>query len=303
MIKRILVIAFACILLAGCVTNESGGKGTIHLTSSPAGAEVYLDNQYRGTTPSLIPGVEPGTHSLEFRMKGYRNWKSDIVVPAGDSQFTGTLPILPVSSQGSADTGPEETAAAPAHVTVTTARDQMVIGDSMTFSGTAAGTSGVLLKIFGPGAYTRGVTLDTVKPDAVNSWSYTWNPGTKLMAGSYIVIAYDTAQTVSSRATFRAIGNGVVSVHPSSYAVVRGESVVLSGQCTTGAPSVRVVLSGPERFSGGLDLGTFPVTAENTWTLKYTTDISMPVGVYSVYVSDIPQTTTGSTQFTVGYAS
>jgi len=303
MIKRILAIAFVCILLTGCITNEPAGKGTLHLTSSPTGAEVYLDNQYRGTTPGTVSDVEPGNHSLEFRMKGYRSWKSDIVVSTGDSQISATLPVMPASSEGPTVTGPEETAAVPAHVTVTTARDQMVIGDSMMFSGTAAGTSGVLLKIFGPGAYTNGVTLDTVKPDAINAWSYTWNPGTKLMAGSYIIIAYDAAQTVSSRATFKAIGNGVVSVHPSSYAVVRGESVVLSGQCTTGAQSVRVVLSGPERYSGGVDLGSFPVTAENTWTLKYTTDLSMPAGVYSVYVSDVPQTTTGSTQFTIGYAS
>jgi len=302
MIKRILAIAFVCILLAGCVTNEPAGTGTLHLTSSPAGAEIYLDSQYRGTTPSIVSGVTPGNHSLEFRLKGYRSWKSAIVVPAGDSQFSGTLPVMPASSQEPADTGLEETAV-PAHVTVTTSRDQMVIGDSMTFSGTAAGTGGVLLKIFGPGAYTYGVTLDTVKPDSVNAWSYTWNPGTKLMAGSYIIIAYDAAQTVSGRATFRAIGNGVVSVHPSSYAVIRGGTVIFSGQCTTGAPSVRVVLSGPDRYSGGLDLGSFPVNADNTWSLRYTTDISMPVGVYSVYVSDIPQTTTGSAQFTIGFAS
>jgi hypothetical protein len=29
----------------------------------------------------------------------------------------------------------------------------------------------------------------------------------------------------------------------------------------------------------------------------------MPTGVYSVYVNDIPQSTTGSTQFTLGFAS
>ena len=31
--------------------------------------------------------------------------------------------------------------------------------------------------------------------------------------------------------------------------------------------------------------------------------LNPPAGIYSVYVSDVPQTTTGSTQFTVGYAS
>ena len=108
---------------------------------------------------------------------------------------------------------------------------------------------------------------------------------------------------MSRRASFTVIGDGVVSVSPNSYAIVTGETVVLSGRCTTGAPTVRVVLSGPGRFAGGVDLGNVAVAADQTWSLRYTTDISMPTGVYSVYVSDVPQSTTGSSQFTIGFAS
>jgi PEGA domain len=302
MIRKILILIFVSILLAGCITSQPAEKGTLQLTSSPTGAEIYLDNQYRGSTPSIISDVVPGNHTLEFRMKGYRSWKSAVMVVPGTTQYFGALSAQPGSELGT-DNGPAETTAAPAHVSVDVDRDQMTIGDSVTFSGTATGTGNVILMLFGPGYYKNGIVLDKVRPDAANTWSYTWNPGSKVQSGTFTIIVYDAEKTVSDRVSFRVIGNGVVSVYPSSYAVGKGEPVVLSGQCTTGASYVRVVLSGPERYSGGVDLGNFPVTAENTWSFRYTTDLSMPAGIYSVYVSDVPQTTTGSTQFTLGYAS
>jgi hypothetical protein len=179
----------------------------------------------------------------------------------------------------------------------------MIVGDTNTFSGIATGTGTVILTLFGPGYYTNGIVLDQVKPDAIDAWSYTWNPGTKIQSGTYTIVVNDAGNTVSERTIFRVIGDGIVSVSMSSYAVGSGDPVILSGRCTTGAPNVRVVLFGPERFASGIELGDFPVMADQTWSFRYTTDSTMPAGVYSVYVSDVPQTATDSTQFTIGYAS
>jgi uncharacterized protein YceK len=302
MIRKLLILIFVSILLAGCITSQSAEKGTLQLTSSPAGAEIYLDNQYKGSTPSTLSDVEPGSHTLEFRLKGYKSWKSVVTVPSGTSNYFAALTAQPGSEQGT-DITPAATAAAPAAVTVKVSRDRMIVGDSNMFFGTATDTSGVTLTLFGPGYYANGIVLNQVKPDAIGSWSYTWNPGTKVQSGTYTIVVNDAGKTVSDRTTFTAVGDGVVSVSPSSYAVVKGEPVVLSGMCSTGASNVRVVLLGPDRFASGVDLGNFPVTADQTWSLRYATDLSMPAGVYSVYVSDVPQTTTGSTQFTIGYAS
>ena len=302
MIRKILILIFVSILLAGCITSQSAEKGTLHLTSSPSGAEIYLDNQYKGSTPSTLSDIEPGNHTLEFRSNGYKNWKSVVTVLSGTANYFAALTAQPSSEQGT-DINPAETAAVPAAVTVKVSKERMIVGDSNIFSGTATGTGSVTLTLFGPGYYANGIVLNQVKPDAIDSWSYTWNPGTKIQGGTYTITVNDAGRSVSDRATFTAVGDGIVSVSPSSYAVVRGEPVVLSGRCNTGASSVRVVLFGPERFSTGADLGSFPVTADQTWSLRYMTDLTMPAGVYSVYVSDVPQTTTGSTQFTIGYAS
>jgi hypothetical protein len=302
MIREILFLIFVSILLAGCMTSQPAEQGTLQLTSSPAGAEIYLDNQYSGTTPSTIAGVIPGSHSLEVRSAGYKSWKAVVTVPAGTSNYFASLTALPDSEP---DTGiiPVEVIATPVTMTVRTSKERMIIGDSNISSGTAAGTGSVTLTLFGPGYYARGIVLDKVKPDRVSAWSYTWNPGTKIQSGTYTVVAENQEKTATQRATFSAIGNGLVSVAPSSYAVASGDTVTLSGRCTTGAPEVSLVLVGPDRFSSGVDLGTFSVTADQTWSFRYTTDSTMPAGIYTIYASDVPKTTSGSSQFTIGYAS
>jgi PEGA domain len=299
MIREILVLILVSILLAGCI-SQPAEKGTLQLTSSPAGAEIYLDNQYRGTTPSTLSGVEYGNHTLEFRSKGFTSWKAAITVPSGTSHYFAALSAQP--AEPGTDRSPTATAA-PVAVTVRVSRDQMIVGDANTFSGTATGTSSVILTLFGPGYYADGIVLDQLKPGTADEWSYTWNPGAAIQSGIYTVVVSDAGKTVSDRIQFTVIGDGIVTVSPSSYAIDRGESLTLSGRCSTGAPSVNLVLFGPDRFSSGVDLGTYSVMADETWSFRFTADSTIPTGIYTIYVSDVPKTTSGSSQFTIGYAS
>lgn len=301
MIREILVLALVSILLAGCISSLPADKGILQLTSSPAGAEIYLDNQYRGTTPGTIDGVEYGSHTLEFRSKGYNSWKDTITVPSGTSHYFAALTAQPGSEPGT-DRSPTATAV-PTAVTIRVSRNQMIVGDTNTFSGTATGTSSVILTLFGPGYYADGIVLDQVKTGAADSWSYTWNPGTKIQSGTYTIVVSDAGMTVSDRSQFTAIGNGVVTVTPSSYAIGKGSAVIFSGKCTTGAQNVEIVLFGPERFASGVGLGSFSVMADQTWSYRFATDVTMPTGIYTIYVSDDPKTTSGSSQFTIGFAS
>jgi hypothetical protein len=300
MIREIFILAFVSILLAGCISGQPAESGALELTSSPTGAEIYLDNQFRGSTPTTISGVEPGNHTLELRSKGYRSWKATVAVPSGTSNYFAALTALP-GSELSLDSKGTETALA--GVTITVSKEQMIVKESNIFSGTATGTGSVFLTLFGPGYFSDGVVLSQVTPNVANIWSYTWNPGSKIQSGTYTIVASDPGKTVSDQKKFTVIGDGVVTVTPSSYAVGTGDTVTLSGRCTTGAPNVRLTLFGPERFNSGIDLGTISVTADQTWRFRYTTDFTMPAGVYTIYVKDVPETTSGTSQFTIGYAS
>jgi hypothetical protein len=173
----------------------------------------------------------------------------------------------------------------------------------MTFSGTSSGITRIILMLYGPGYYNNGVQLDEVRPDNLGLWSYTWNPGTKLLPGSFTIEARDDRNTVSDKASFRAVGNGVVSVTPNKYAAAPGDTIIFSGQCTTGADNVRLVLNGPGGYSGGVELGTISVAGTTMWSFTYKLDPNMPAGSYTIAAYDIPKTTSGTSQFTVGFVS
>ena len=294
---------FFFIITSGCISDPGPQTGTLSFSSSPAGAGVYLDSQYRGTTPSTLENIAPGQHTLEFRSAGYSSWSDVVTVPAGPSSYYAALSPLASSSSGTTEPVTQPQTSSPVtRITVKASRESMIIGESNLFSGTATGTNSVLLTVFGPGAYTNGVDLVRQTPDTLGQWSTTWNPGSSLMAGTYTIVAEDAFRNTSARHQFTVMGGGVVSITPSTYSTMPGQTVTFSGQCTTGAKSVKLVLFGPGQFSAGTQYPELPVDAGQTWSFKYKLDSTMPTGQYTMYVYDSPKTGSGSTQFTVGYS-
>jgi hypothetical protein len=297
---RIVVSIFVCcVFISGCISSQE--KGTLQLTSSPSGAQMYLDNQYQGSTPNTITNVEPGNHTLEFRYPGYQSWSTPILVSPGTSHYYAALRHLP-DTQVTQDKTPL-IIPLPPKVTVQASKETMIIGDSIQFSGTSSEPETVLLTLYGPGYYTYGVLLDKPKVNSVGSWAYTWNPGFSIQSGSYTLVVEDAKKTTSGRVEFSAVGGGIVSIAANSYAAAPGEVITFSGQCTTGAQNVLLVLYGPARYSSGVELGSLSCLADKTWNFKYTLESSMPAGYYTMYVYDLPKTTSSTTQFTVGFTS
>jgi hypothetical protein len=293
------------VLLAGCIDEKPPEQGTIQFTSSPVGAQVYLDSQFRGTTPSTLTGIVPGNHSIEFRYPGYQSWATMMTVSSGSNNVF--LALAPDTSSASGTSGVALPVSVPASspspvsITLTLDRQQMVIGDSMTFSGMAEGCTNVLLTMYGPGSYTNGILLSKSDVSSIGTWKYNWNPGSKIQSGTYMIQVTDPGNLVSERQQFSVIGGGSVTAVSNSYTAGRGDTLRFSGLCTTGAQTIQLVLYGPDRFSGGVELGTISVTADNNWNFKYTLDNTVPTGIYTLYAYDVPRTTSGTTQFTVGY--
>ncbi len=300
--KTGIIIVVVFIFLSGCVSEPVSQKNTISLTSSPSGAEVYLDNQYRGTTPVTITDVMTGAHTLEYRHAGYKSWSANITVASGSSNYYAAL--TPLAAQQSQEITQTITSAPQqAVVSVQAGKKMMVIGDSNLFSGRASGTNTVLMTLYGPGKYANGVALVQQNVNGLGTWSYTWNPGSAVQAGSYTMIVSDPWKTTQDRAEFTVIGGGLVSISPSSFAAGSGDSITFSGQCTTGAQNVVLGLYGPGLFSNGKEFGPVSVTADKSWKFTITLDATMPTGVYTMYVYDVPKTASSSTQFTIGFAS
>jgi hypothetical protein len=59
--------------------------GSIDVTSSPSGAEIYVDNAYKGITPLTIDGIAAGSHTVMLAHSGYSDWTTSVQVGAGST--------------------------------------------------------------------------------------------------------------------------------------------------------------------------------------------------------------------------
>ena len=72
--------------------------GYIDIKSYPSGADIYLDGAYKGTTPTTIPDVSPGSHTLKLEKYGYAEWLTSVHVTAGVTEsITAHLTTADVS--------------------------------------------------------------------------------------------------------------------------------------------------------------------------------------------------------------
>lgn len=70
--------------------------GSIVIQSSPSGADVYLDNVYKGLSPVTLNDVTAGSHIVTFRMSGYTDAQYTTTVTAGQSSTVmGMLSPVP----------------------------------------------------------------------------------------------------------------------------------------------------------------------------------------------------------------
>jgi hypothetical protein len=79
-------------LVPASFTTASADTGMISVTSIPSGANIYLDREYMGITPMVIPKVAAGPHVIMLHLYGYQYWSGPANVTAGDcTQVRATL--------------------------------------------------------------------------------------------------------------------------------------------------------------------------------------------------------------------
>lgn len=63
----------------------TASTGQVVIVSDPAGANVYVDNAYRGVTPVTLSDLTTGTYTILLKMDGYQDWSSTIDVSSGSA--------------------------------------------------------------------------------------------------------------------------------------------------------------------------------------------------------------------------
>jgi PEGA domain/SmpA / OmlA family len=72
-------------------TQPDSASAIVALQSDPPGAEIYLDGQLVGSTPSTLQ-IASGNHQLALRLAGFQDWTRDLhILPASQIQFSPKL--------------------------------------------------------------------------------------------------------------------------------------------------------------------------------------------------------------------
>ncbi len=80
----------------------SSSVGSLYMTSNPSGAQVYVDSTYRGTTPTTVGSLSPGTHAVLLRLSGYSDFSGTATIYAGQTttMSANLVQVTPTTSVG-----------------------------------------------------------------------------------------------------------------------------------------------------------------------------------------------------------
>jgi TolB-like protein len=74
--------------------------GSMKISSTPAGASLFVNDSAKGTTPANIDSLKSGWYRLRLELKGYSSFTDNVRVGAGGTEEKNyTLKTLPVSEQ------------------------------------------------------------------------------------------------------------------------------------------------------------------------------------------------------------
>jgi PEGA domain len=65
-------------------------QATVHMTSSPAGADIYVDEKFCGNTPSDLT-IAAGEHAVRVALGG-REWSRVLQITAGEIRVHAEIP-------------------------------------------------------------------------------------------------------------------------------------------------------------------------------------------------------------------
>ena len=75
----LLKAVFVLLVIAGCATIMHGTGQDIGISSKPTGAQVFVDNQPKGTTPVAVDMKRKDKHIVRIEMEGYQPYEITII--------------------------------------------------------------------------------------------------------------------------------------------------------------------------------------------------------------------------------
>ncbi|WP_158619405.1 serine/threonine-protein kinase [Corallococcus sp. AB011P] len=105
------IVLVAILVGVGIVWSLGPGASGVHVESEPAGARVvFEDRVLPERTPLTLPTVKPGRYWVVLIKEGYRELRTQIVIPPSGRLDVGPLKLVPMPSSGKPGTEPPATA-------------------------------------------------------------------------------------------------------------------------------------------------------------------------------------------------
>ena len=81
-------------------TGPEQGNGELIVSSTPSGANVFVDNNFMGITPLTLKTIPVGSHVVMVRLTGYQDYQTTTTVNAGvpSTVVAGLSPVTPTTA-------------------------------------------------------------------------------------------------------------------------------------------------------------------------------------------------------------
>jgi hypothetical protein len=79
---------------AASATATTGAATELDISSTPSGADIEIDGNFVGSTPSTV-GVTSGQHQLLVKKSGFKPWEKKVAVSSGQVRIDATLEAEP----------------------------------------------------------------------------------------------------------------------------------------------------------------------------------------------------------------
>ncbi len=270
--------------------HGSSTSGTIDITSSPAGASVWLDGKSTGyKTPVTLTGISAGSHTVRCSMTGYIDESEEVTVTAGQT----TSLMVTLKSQGPL-TGTISVSSTPTGARIYLDGTDTGVNTPRTFSGVPVGTHAVRCSMAGYTDGSQSVTVTAGRTSAVRVYLTRQGPVTgsvsvsSVPAGASVWLdgkstGYKTPVTLTGIPA----GSHTVRCSMTGYIDESEEVTVTSGQTT----SLMVTLKSQGPLTGTISVSSTPTGAriylDGTDTGYNTprTFSGVPVGTHAVRCS------------------
>jgi hypothetical protein len=94
------VVTITAVLIPVAPAPQPDTTGQIIVVSTPAGAELFLDNTFRGITPVTLADIPAGSHVVTARQAGYTDASQTVTVIGGQSTPVAlALGMVPVTTK------------------------------------------------------------------------------------------------------------------------------------------------------------------------------------------------------------